>query len=89
MDDDAIRTLVTRLGRAHPSGGLVVERAAVLSQGEGSEDVIAWILAHGGKPEAVAPKTAKGGLFGSRFDGGGDAAPVAPSRFVLPADALG
>jgi hypothetical protein len=88
MEDDAIRTLLTRLGRKHPSGGLVVERAAVLSQGSDAEAVIDWILAHGGTPEAVAPKAAKPGLYGSRFDGGGAPAPQTPSRFVLPAEAL-
>jgi hypothetical protein len=89
MDDDAIRTLVARLGREHPSGGLVIERAAVLSIGPDSEAVMAWIVEHGGEPEAVAPKPAKAGLYGSRFDGGGAPATQAPSRFVLPPGALG
>ena len=41
-----------------------------------------------GEPEAVAPATTKGGLFGSRFDGGGAPAAKVSPRFVLPAGAL-
>jgi hypothetical protein len=33
VDDDAIRTLVTRLSRPHASGGAVIERAAILAEG--------------------------------------------------------
>jgi hypothetical protein len=33
VDDDAIRSLATRLGRAYPSGGTVIERAAILAEG--------------------------------------------------------
>jgi hypothetical protein len=40
LDDDAIRSLLTRLARAHLSGGTVVERAAVVAAGADSEAVM-------------------------------------------------
>jgi hypothetical protein len=88
MDDDAIRSLVTRLARPHRSGGTVIERAAIVAEGAGSDEVLTWIVAHGGKPEAAAVPSARTGLHGSRVHGGGGPAPRAASRFVLPAGAL-
>jgi hypothetical protein len=87
VDDDAIRALVTRLARPHPSGGEVVERAAILAEGADFAAVMTWITAHAGTPEAVsaAPKR---GLHGSRVNDGGEARPRTPLRFVLPAGAL-
>jgi hypothetical protein len=88
VDDDAIRSLLTRLARAHPAGGTVIERAAIVAAGADSEGVMAWILAHGGKPEAAVETANRHGLHGSRLhDSGGREARV-PSRFVLPAGAL-
>ena len=89
MDDDAIRALVTRLSRAHPSGGTVIERAAVLAEGADFDSVMIWIVAHGGEPEAAVAKPSRSGLHGSREHHGPGAAPRTPSRFVLPPDALG
>ena len=89
MEDEAIRSLVTRLGRAHPSGGTVVERAAILAEGADFDSVVAWIVAHGGEPEAVVAKASRSGLHGSRGREGGGEAPRSPARFVLPPDALG
>ena len=84
MDDDAIRTLVTRLARAHPSGGSVIERAAIMAEGSASTDVMAWILAHGAVAEAeVERSSTRQGLHGVS-----DSAPRTTSRFVLPAGAL-
>jgi hypothetical protein len=88
VDDDAIRALLTRLGRAHPAGGTVIERAAVVAAGADSEEVMAWILAHGGKPEATVETSTRHGLHGSRVHTGGGSRPRVPSRFVLPAGAL-
>jgi hypothetical protein len=89
MEDDAIRILVTRLARAHPSGGTVIERAAIVAEGTGSEDVMTWIVAHGGVPEAVVAQSAtRRGLHGLSVDAVGTAAARNPSRFVLPAGAL-
>jgi hypothetical protein len=88
VDDDAIRSLLTRLARAHPSGGTVVERAAILAEGADFDAVMTWIVAHGGKPEAPAAKTSNPGLHGSRLHDSRATEPRTPSRFVLPADAL-
>jgi hypothetical protein len=88
MDDAEIKVLVKRLARAHPSGGTVIERAAVIAEGSGAKDVMAWIVSHGGTPEAVVKTAAPRGIHGWRQEAGGIAAPQAPSRFVLPAGAL-
>ncbi len=89
MDDDDIRIIVTRLARPHPSGGTVIERAAIVAEGTGSSDVMTWILAHGGAPEAAkAQSSTRKGLHGMRTDAVGAAEARAPSRFVLPAGAL-
>ena len=89
MDDDPIRQTVTRLSRKHPSGGTVIERAAILAEGADFEAVMAWIVAHGGRPEANVTNAPSSGLYGSRGrkDDAGPARP--PARFVLPAGALG
>jgi hypothetical protein len=88
VDDDAIRSLLARLARAHPAGGTVIERAAVEAAGVDAEAVMAWILAHGGKPEAAVETSTRHGLHGSRLHTGGGSQPRVPSRFVLPAGAL-
>ena len=88
MDDDAIRSLLTRLGRAHPSGGTVIERAAILAEGADLDAVMVWIVAHGGEPEARVAKVSSTGLHGSRVHDGGRTEPRPPSRYVLPAGAL-
>jgi hypothetical protein len=84
-----IRALLARLGRPHASGGTVIERAALMAEGADFDATIAWILAHGGVPEAVAAAAPSGGLYGSRTDdarrAGGSSR---PRRFVLPAGAL-
>lgn len=88
MEEDAICTLVTRLARPHASGGEVVERAAILAEGGDFSAVMAWIAAHGGEPEPVAPSGPGRGLHGSTLhDSRGDE-PAPPRRFVLPAGAL-
>jgi hypothetical protein len=86
-EDDAIRAVVTRLSRPHRSGGIVIERAAILAEGAASTDILAWIAAHAGEPEVAAPAAPTRGLHGSGF-GGGMTPPRGPSRYVLPADAL-
>jgi hypothetical protein len=88
MDDDAIRSLVARLGRSHPSGGTVIERAAIMAAGGDSHAIATWIAAHGGKPEAAVETSARHGLHGSHLHPGGATEQRAPSRFVLPAGAL-
>ena len=88
MDDSAIVALVTRLARPHPSGGQVIERAAIMAAGSDSPAVIAWIISHSGAPETWPAATSpRDGLHGSRFS-----APTwerfAPRRYVLPAGVL-
>ena len=89
MDDDAIRALLTSLARVHPSGGMVVERAAIVASGGDADAVIAWIVAQGGEPEAAADTATRRGLHGSRLHASGGTAPRSASRFVLPPGALG
>jgi hypothetical protein len=89
MDDEAIRRIVTRLARAHPSGGTVIERAAIVAEGSCSQDVMTWIVEHGGTPEVAVSKAAgRRGLHGLNDDAVSAAEARSPSRFVLPAGAL-
>ncbi|MGA9858991.1 MAG: hypothetical protein WBQ18_14095 [Solirubrobacteraceae bacterium] len=90
MDDQDIRTVVTRLARPYPSGGQVIERAAIVAEGADSREILAWISSHDGKPEADAPATGKPhkGLHPGRGETSGLASSVAPRRYVLPPGAL-
>jgi hypothetical protein len=88
MDDDAIRALLSRLARPHPSGGQAVERAALLAAGADFTQVMAWIADHGGRPETKAPAAVSGGLHGARISGGGAGGQQTPQRYVLGADTL-
>lgn len=87
-DDDEIKALVARLSRRHPSGGTVIERAAILAEGADSTAVVAWILDHAGEPEAVADTSSKRGLHSPRLSGPIGPEPAAPARYVLPAGVL-
>jgi hypothetical protein len=87
MEDDEIRTLLTRLARPHASGGKIVERAAILANGADFAAVMEWITAHGGTAEAMV-SSSKGGLHNMRDDTRADATAQTPRRFVLPPDAL-
>lgn len=89
MDDSEIRSVVTRLSRPHPSGGDVIERAAILAAGGDFRAILAWIDDHDGVAEAQAAAAPTGGLHGSRMSYGAGAAAPEPSRFVLPAGTLG
>jgi hypothetical protein len=86
LDDDAIRGLVRSLSRPHPSGGAVIERAAILASGADSVSILAWIDAHHAEPEELAPAAVTGGLHGGRTAA---RRPSAPLRYVLPAGAFG
>jgi hypothetical protein len=85
MDEDAIRTLVTRLSRADASGGGTIERAAILAEGSDLGAVVDWITAHGGEPEAaVTAAASRRGLHSSLSSS--DRTPEStPLRYVLPA----
>jgi hypothetical protein len=84
MDDPAIRALLSRLARPHPSGGQVIERAALLASECDFQDVIAWITAHAGKPETTVASARSLGLHGTRIADGGGVGQRAPRRYVLP-----
>jgi hypothetical protein len=88
VDDDAIRTLVKRLSRRHPSGGTVIERAAILAEGTDSTAILAWIAEHAGEPEDLAPAASGRGLHSERRDSARPADPRTPLRYVLPPAAL-
>jgi hypothetical protein len=88
VDDLEINALVTRLSRPHSSGGVVIERAAILAEGSDYAAVMSWITAHAGTPEATESATRGRGLHGSRMNGGDAIASRPPLRFVLPPGAL-
>ena len=88
MDDEAIRAIVTRLTRPHPSGGGVIERAAILAEGSDAGAILAWITAHAGEPEMRTAAPRGGGLHGARLSSSGAGGSDRPVRFVLPASAL-
>jgi hypothetical protein len=86
VDDVDIRALVARLSRPHPSGGDVIERAAILAEGADSADIVGWITEHAGTAETAATER-HGGLHGARFAASAEAGRT-PLRYVLPAGAL-
>jgi hypothetical protein len=88
MNDLEITALVKRLARAHRSGGVVIERAAILAAGADYPAIMDWITAHAGTPETTAPTRRSRGLHGSRINDGNTPASRQPMRFVLPADAI-
>ena len=88
MNDLEIHAFVTRLSRPHSSGGVVIERAAILAEGGDFAAVMDWITAHDGTPDATVAATRSQGLHGSRMNAHDAAASRAPLRFVLPPGAL-
>jgi len=88
MDDDVILALVKRLARPHPSGGAVIERAAIFAEGVDFASVIAWIADHDGQPEARIAAVSTRGIHGSRLNSSGGEQPRPPLRYVLPAGTL-
>ena len=87
LTDDGIRVVVARLARPHRSGGSVIERAAILAEGDRSAEILDWIVGHAGEPEIAASAGPPRGLYGAGF-GGGVTAPRGPARYVLPAGVL-
>ena len=86
--DEEIRALLSRLSRRHPSGGTVIERAAIMAEGADSAAVVTWILDHAGEPEEAAAASSKRGLHSPRLTGPIGPNPRPPARYVLPAGAL-
>lgn len=84
MDEEAIRAVVMRLSRQHPSGGRVIERAAVVAEGSDSSTILDWITSHDGKPEDQPAETSAGGLHRGRLDGSRLATSSTPRRYLLP-----
>ncbi|MEA2299191.1 MAG: hypothetical protein QOF77_2127 [Solirubrobacteraceae bacterium] len=66
----------------------MIERAAVLAEGSGSETVLQWLLDHGAQPEAIVPTTERHGIHGADRRASSAAASPSPSRYILPAGAL-
>jgi hypothetical protein len=88
MEDLEINALVSRLSRPHSSGGVVIERAAILAAGADFPAVMDWITAHAGAPDTAVAPTRSRGLHGPRVTDDNATASRAPLRFVLPAGAL-
>jgi len=86
--DDPAREIVTRLSRQHPTGGVVIEHAAILAEGADASAIVEWILAHADQPEAAVSQPPMRGLHGTRMSGGRGAPSDRARRYVLPADAL-
>ena len=88
IDDTTIDDVVRRLARKTPSGGHVIERAAVLAEGSHFSDIEAWILKSGGRPEGPDDASADGGIsmHGARSNRIRDE--VVPVRYLLPPGAL-
>jgi hypothetical protein len=88
VDDDAVRTSVTRLSRPHASGGEVIERAAILAESADSSAVLTWIAADAGEPQDLAPRVCGRSLHSARVDDSEGADPRTPLRYVLPPGAV-
>lgn len=88
MDELAITALVKRLSRPHASGGIVIERAAILAAGPDFPEVMDWITDHDGTPDTTVSTARSRGLHGSRIDDGDAPASRKPLRFVLPPGTL-
>ena len=86
-DDEKIRVVVKRLSRRHPSGGEVIERAAIIAEAD-AVAIIAWITAHDGQPEASESAGSRHGLHGGRLNGSPDPGSSTPRRYVLPRGVL-
>lgn len=87
-EEDAIRALVKRLSRPHPSGGRVIERAAILAAGPNSAAILRWIAAHAWEAEELAALPTGSGLHAARIHDRGGLDGRAPLRYVLPPEAL-
>jgi hypothetical protein len=88
QSDGAIRAVVIRLSRPDGERGAVIERAAIMAEGSSAGAIEAWVIAHGGAPEAPVASASTRGMYGSRPDRSHGAGAGTPRRYVLPADAL-
>jgi hypothetical protein len=89
IEETTIRAIVVRLARPSASGAHIVERAAILAEGSDCAEIEAWILREGGEPYGAATAPRGRGLHAERASARSAPAGGAPSRYVLPASALG
>jgi hypothetical protein len=87
-DDDRLRKLVARLARPNPAGGATIERATIMASGTDSQAMLAWVVAHAGEPEDLAPPSAGRGLHSARLNDRAGATARKPLRYVLPPGVL-
>lgn len=89
IDEAAIRAIVARLARPSASGAHTIDRAAILAEGADCAEIEAWIVRNGGEPHVDAATPRGGGLHADRGHTRSSPAGATPSRYVLPAGALG
>ena len=73
--DDEIRALLSRLSRSHPSGGTVIERAAIVAEGADSAAVVTWI-----STTQASPRRPPTGRRSEAYMGPGSAVRSGPTR---------
>ena len=76
-----------RLSRPHPSGGRVIERAAVLAAGSNAAAMLTWISDHA-QAEDLAPPADAHGIHGARATTVAHADVRKPLRYVVSAAEL-
>ena len=86
--EGAIRAAVIRLARPDGDGGAVIERAAIVAEGESAVAIEAWVVEHGGKPEAPLITGPHRGLYELRHDCATLIGERPPRRYVLPLGAI-
>jgi hypothetical protein len=87
-EDDRVRKLVARLARPNSTGGDTIERATIMASGTDSQAILAWVMAHAGEPENLAPTATGRGLHSARLTDRAGATTRNPLRYVLPPGAL-
>jgi hypothetical protein len=87
-DDERVRKLVARLARPNGEGGATIERATIMASGSDSQAILAWVVAHAGKAEELAPTATGRGLHSARLTERAGATTRNPLRYVLPPGVL-
>jgi hypothetical protein len=85
MPTDTIGAVVRRLSRPHASGGMVIERSAILAEGSDSAAILSWISDHDGVADSTVAPSRSSGLHGTRENVGVGQHVSSARRFVLPA----
>ena len=89
IDESEIRAIVVRLARPIASGAHTIDRAALLAEGPDCAEIEAWIVRAGGEPQIETAAPRGRGLHADRAHARSSPAGAMPSRYVLPAGALG